>query len=238
MSGKTSDPAQTAHRAPWPILACLGLILIYPLYAVPVQRSVADLAARVGLTGARVLTESAIWLYAAVALAIALLWERRPISGIGLRRPTLGTLGFGLGGAAAMFAAGAIGAYLIYTVLRQPMEAQAQASAIVSGSVVYAICLAVRAGVVEEILFRGLAIEQLSTLTGNRLLAGAIVTVVFIADHALRFYWAQLVPIAAVSVVLTGLYLWRRDLVANMVAHAVLDGAGLVTLALHAQPSR
>jgi len=53
--------------------------------------------------------------------------------------------------------------------------------------------------------------------------------------HALHFDWIQLVPIAAVSVVLVGLYLWRRDLWANIMAHIMVDGVGLVTLALQAQ---
>ena len=36
----------------------------------------------------------------------------------------------------------------------------------------------------------------------------------------------------AVAVVLTGLYLWRHDLWANIIAHIAVDGAGLITLAL------
>ena len=87
---------------------------------------------------------------------------------------------------------------------------------------------------IEETLFRGLAIEQLTTLTGHRLLAAAIALMAFILVHMRRFDLAQLVPIGLVSIVLTGLYLWRRDLAANIIAHAVLDGVGLVTLALQA----
>ena len=131
-----------------------------------------------------------------------------------------------------MVGAGLFAGYVVYDLLHQPQNADAQAAAIVGGSVVYALCLSVRAGVVEEILFRGLAIEQLTTLTGRRWLAAIIATVVFVVIHALRFDWVQLVPIAAVSIVLTGLYLWRRDLWANIIAHVVVDAAGLVTLAL------
>ena len=58
--------------------------------------------------------------------------------------------------------------------------------------------------------------------------------IAFVLFHALRFNWIQLVPIAAVAVVLTGLYLWRHDLWANMIAHVVVDATGLVTLALRA----
>ena len=185
-----------------------------------------------GAVGARVITEGAIWLYLAAVLAIAIHWKRRPLRGIGLHRLTLATLGFGLGGAVALFVAGQAGAFIVYTVARQPAHADTQVAAMMDGSVLYAIFLALRAGVIEEVLFRGLAIEQLTTLTGNRLLASGIAMVVFILVHMLHFDLAQLVPISMVSIILTGLYLWRRDLMANIIAHTLLDGVGLVSVAL------
>ncbi|MHB8530827.1 MAG: CPBP family glutamic-type intramembrane protease [Caulobacteraceae bacterium] len=192
--------AQTATATPpsgsgrWPILLCLGLILAYSFYSVAVQRSAAQLAPTLGGTGARVITEGAIWLYASVVLAIALFWERQPPRGIGLRRFTLASLGFGIGGAVALFVAGQVGSFVVYTLLRQPAHSDPQVAAMVGGSVVYAIFLALRAGVIEEVLFRGLAIEQLTTLTGNRLLAAGIAVVVFIAVHCCASTWRNWFP--------------------------------------------
>ncbi len=215
-----------------PILICLFLILVYPLFSVPVQASIQDLVPRFGEIDARIITEAAIWFYAAVVLAIALLWERRLLASIGLRKPTLASLGFGFAGAVAMVGAGLLAGYVVYGLLHQPEHADAQAAALVRGSAVYALCLSVRAGIIEEIFFRGLAIEQLTSLTGSRWLSALIAAVVFVLIHALHFDWVQLIPIAAVTIVLTGLYLWQRDLMANIIAHVVVDAAGLVTLAL------
>ncbi len=53
-------PAQRSSR--WPIFLCLGLSLTYPFYSVPAHRATGHLAQELGATGARVLTESAIWL--------------------------------------------------------------------------------------------------------------------------------------------------------------------------------
>jgi len=39
---------------------------------------------------------------------------------------------------------------------------------------------------------------------------------------------AKLLPVFIVSVFVTLLYLWRRDLVINVVAHATIDGVGLL----------
>ncbi len=226
----TGNCARSLRRGP--ILLCLGLILVYPLFSVPVQASIHDLAPRIGEINARVVTEAAIWLYAAIVLAIALFWENRTLVSIGLCKLTFASLAFAIAGAAAMVGAGALAAYFVYSLLHQPQHSDAEAAALVNGSVVYALCIAVRAGVVEEIFFRGLAIEQLTILTGYRWLAAFLATAVFVVIHALHFDWIQLIPIAAVSIVLTGLYLWRRDLWANIIAHVAVDGAGLVTLAL------
>ena len=56
MSGvaKTGDCTRPVRRAP--VLVCLGLILIYPLYSVPMQASIHNLAPRIGAIGARVVT--------------------------------------------------------------------------------------------------------------------------------------------------------------------------------------
>jgi uncharacterized protein len=215
-----------------PVILSLGLILAYPLFSVPVQGLAHTLARRIGVLEARVVTEAAIWLYAAIVLAIALLWEGRTLASIGLRKIKLSSLGFAVGGAAAMTGAGILASYVVYTLLHQPEHADAQAAAIVGGSVVYAVCLAVRAGVVEEIFFRGLAINQLTALTGNRWLSAFIAATVFVLIHALRFDWIQLIPIAAVTIVLTLLYMWRRDLWANILAHIAVDAVGLVALVL------
>jgi membrane protease YdiL (CAAX protease family) len=232
MSGvaKTGDRTRPVRRAP--VLVSLGLIVIYPLFSVPVQASIHNLVPRIGEIGARVVTEAAIWLYGAIVLAIALLWETRTLASIGLRRFSFATVGFAVAGAVAMVGAGALAAHLVYGLLHHAQRADAQAAALVNGSVVYALCIAVRAGVIEEIFFRGLAIEQLTALTGSRWLSAFLATAVFVVIHALHFDWIQLVPIAAVSIVLVMLYLWRRDLWANILAHIMVDGVGLVILAL------
>jgi membrane protease YdiL (CAAX protease family) len=232
---ETGDCTRPVRRAP--VLVCLGLILVYPVFSVPVQGSIHNLAPKIGEIGARLVTEGAIWLYGAIVLAIALLWERRTLASIGLRRFRLASLLFAIGGAVAMAGAGVLGAQLVYGVLHQPQHAEAQAAALVNGSAVYAVCIAVRAGVIEEIFFRGLAIEQLTGLTGSRWLSAFLATAIFVMIHALHFDWIQLVPIAAVSIVLVVLYLWRHDLWANILAHIMVDGVGLVTLALQAHKS-
>src|SRR5713226_8437763 len=69
MSGvvQTGDRTRLVRRAP--VLVCLGLILVYPLYSVPMQASIHNLVPRIGEIGARAVTEAAIWTYGGMVLA-------------------------------------------------------------------------------------------------------------------------------------------------------------------------
>lgn len=86
----------------------------------------------------------------------------------------------------------------------------------------------------EEILFRGLAIEQLTVLTGRRRLSVFLATLVFILGHMLNFDWAQLVPVAGASIVVAGLYVWRHDLWANIIAHTAIDVVAVLSVVFQA----
>jgi membrane protease YdiL (CAAX protease family) len=237
MSVARPEPVRVAGSEPsrrLPIILCLALIAIFPLIAVPVQGATGALAPRVGEITARVLTEGAIWAYAALVVAIALFGEPRTFASIGLRRPTPGTVLWGLGAFVALLAVGALASFITYNIFHQPNRAPAEIEALVRGSLIYALCLALRGGVIEEVFYRGLAIEQLTVLTGRRWFAALIATLVFIAIHALRFDARQLIPIATTSFGLAALYLWRRNLWVNMIAHVLIDAVALGAVALKA----
>ena len=79
-----------------------------------------------------------------------------------------------------------------------------------------------RAGVVEELFYRGYAIERLQMVGLARFWAVAIPLVIFSLGH-----WsggaANILIAFAAGLILTGFYLWRRDLVANMIGHGLVD---------------
>jgi membrane protease YdiL (CAAX protease family) len=81
--------------------------------------------------------------------------------------------------------------------------------------------LAVAAGAVEEILYRGYAIEKLAAMTGHRWVGAVIATIVFALVHIPTWGWAfALTADLLAGAVLAIAYLWRRDLVANILAHS------------------
>ena len=88
---------------------------------------------------------------------------------------------------------------------------------------VWAIFLVVvRAGVVEELLYRGYAIHLLRHLGVGRTAAWAIPLVIFSVAH-----WtggaANILIALVLGAVLTAFYVWREDLVSNMFGHFLVD---------------
>ena len=82
--------------------------------------------------------------------------------------------------------------------------------------------ICVRAGFAEELFFRGYAIERLEAFGLNRFWAAGIPLVVFAVGHWTGG-WANIVIALALGAVLSASYLWRRDLVMNMIGHFLVD---------------
>ena len=82
--------------------------------------------------------------------------------------------------------------------------------------------IVLRAGVVEELFYRGYAIERLQAVGLKPAWAAGIPLVIFALGH-----WtggaANILIALALGAVLSGFYLWRRDLVANMIGHGTVD---------------
>jgi membrane protease YdiL (CAAX protease family) len=79
-----------------------------------------------------------------------------------------------------------------------------------------------RAGITEELFYRGYALERLRTLTGNAWIAAALTIVPFALFHY-RQGPAGILIAGVAAVILTALYLKRRDLPAVMLTHFTVD---------------
>lgn len=86
--------------------------------------------------------------------------------------------------------------------------------------------IVVRAGIVEELFYRGYAIERLQMIGVGRNSASYF------------FVWplvggaANILIAFAAGLILAGFYLWHRDLVANMIGHGLVDFVANVLPAL------
>ena len=79
-----------------------------------------------------------------------------------------------------------------------------------------------RAGISEEIFYRGYAIERLQSLFGNKVLASAVPLIIFAAGHY-RQGLGGIVATFVLGGIFTIFYLKYRDLLANITAHFLGD---------------
>jgi membrane protease YdiL (CAAX protease family) len=79
-----------------------------------------------------------------------------------------------------------------------------------------------RAGLAEEIFYRGYAIERIQALTGNRAVAALVPLIMFASFHFSQGIAGILVALF-VGAVATTVYLWKRNLVILIAAHFLLD---------------
>jgi membrane protease YdiL (CAAX protease family) len=80
----------------------------------------------------------------------------------------------------------------------------------------------VRAGFIEEFFYRGYAIDRLQRLTGNRFWAWCFPLVLFAVVHY-RQGWAGILIAFLTAVVLTWVFLRKRNLWINVTAHFIVD---------------
>lgn len=157
--------------------------------------------------------------------------ERRPLTSIGLRKPTSLTVVTGLGLLI-------VASYVVAPLTRPLQDAfgtegvQAGINELAAFPLWFRIPVGLTAGVIEELCYRGYAIERLASITGRAWLGGLISAVVFglvhIPEWGLGFALAADLPF---GLLMTAFYLWRRDLVANMIAHSGGLVIAMITLA-------
>ena len=156
--------------------------------------------------------ESLIWLCAVAVLVIIRRGERLPLTSIGI-----GTVTWWKSILWGLILA------VICALVALTHYGHGPVSAALEKLPLWLVTLIVfRAGVVEELFYRGYAIERLQTLGLNRYLAAAIPLVIFSIGHWTGG-WANIVIALALGGILSAFYLWRRDLVANMIGHFMVD---------------
>ena len=171
------------------------------------------------------LRETVFWLLAILVLLL-LKAEGASFSDIGFRRPRASTL---LWGVVAFVASMAI--QPLDQILLNAMHGSfpSQALSKFAGLPAWVLALiVVRAAIVEEILFRGYGISRMTALTGSRILGALLPGIAFMVAHMQA--WGVTYAIAFVgpiTVIMTALFLFRRDLGANMVAHFLTDAVSV-----------
>lgn len=178
--------------------------------------------------------QAALWILLVLVLSVVLWWEKRPLSSIGLRPLRWQSFMWGLA-LAGVFVKLVVPAAVWALNAAGIAGFESGVAKIVVLPIWFRVLAVVSAGIVEETLFRGYAVERLSWLTGSYWWAGLIVVPVFALVH-LPFWGSGLVLTSFVTGgVATAFYVWKQDLLANIVAHVVVDALGLIIMPLLAR---
>jgi len=178
-------------------------------------------------SGSIVLRELAILAVTAFVLWIVVARERLPLSSIGLRFDRVGrSAGWGLGLAVVAFAVLAV-----CLVGFSAFGIHYGEGAGISRALPVTLLAVTRAGISEEVLYRGFALERLQSLTASKWIAASVTLVLFAAFH-FRQGLAGVFLAFVLGGIFTLFYLWKRDLLATITGHFLVDFVPNVLLPL------
>jgi uncharacterized protein len=213
MINPPSDPAHTAAR----ISTATWVGLFVALFGMLIARQAVTHFYPVLSFSAAVWKELLIWLCVIALLFVIRRGERLPLSSVGIGTSTWPK---SLLWAAVLALICAAIATLIVIVTHYNGGPSAESFARLPVWLITMICL--RAGIAEELFYRGYAIERLRSLGLNQFWAAAVPLLIFSVGH-----WTggmvNIVIALALGAVLSAFYLWRRDLIANMIGHFLVD---------------
>jgi uncharacterized protein len=166
------------------------------------------------------------WAAVAAVLLYVLFVERRPLSSVGYRRIGLSGVGIAVAAAVLLMAGLALIVYVIVPALHLSMPQQV--NKLLALPLWCRLILVIRGVVAGELFYRGYGIERLQELTRSRAVAGITSCVLFALANVPSWSWAPLIFVGFAGIILTVLYLWRRNLWINMITHLVVDGVGVL----------
>ena len=171
--------------------------------------------------------EVAMWILLVLILAWIYLVEKRTLSSIGWKKVTPKTVLQSLGLGVLLFILFGIATTTIQALGLELNQDMAELFA--SQPMAILMLIALRAGVVEEVLYRGYAFERIVELTKSKVLAGCIPLILFVLGH-LAWGPGHLLFVFFAGGLLTLTYAVKRNLVLVILAHFTADVIALVLL--------
>jgi len=168
------------------------------------------------------------WAVTLILLGIVFFWERRAPASIGIKRITgrdvlWGLLGFIVGALSFIFTLPLVNALGLGTT-SEGIARLAQTP------IAWRVAIVITAGITEEILFRGYPIERFAEVTGRIGWGAGIAYIAFVLLHIPFWGLGGTIQIGVWSLVVTVLYVWRRNLPACMLMHILNDAYAFILL--------
>ena len=171
--------------------------------------------------------EIGFWLLLLVMILWIYLVEKRTITSIGWKKLTMKSTFLAIGLGFILF--------IVFGIATTAIRAlglelnQEIAEMISSKSIPVLFLLVLRAAVVEEVLYRAYAFERINELTNSKWVAGLVPLIMFMLVH-LSWGIGHLLFIFVAGGLLTLMYVSKRNLALNMIAHFTVDVIAMFVL--------
>ena len=175
----------------------------------------------------RCLGQAALWLLLAAIVGLVVFWEKQPLASLWLRPLQWQSVAWG----GLLVLASILLLFPATEWLRKAMGLAGYAAGMEKALALpawFRVVAVVTAGIVEETLFRGYAVTRLARLTGSLWLAAALSATIFAALHLPVWGPGPSLAFLIGGLATTAFFIWRRDLLAMIIAHVAIDAWGLV----------
>jgi uncharacterized protein len=166
------------------------------------------------------------WVIGATLLIYVVAVERRPLKSIGFKTPTILDVVYAIVAGIVMVVGIGLMIVLLLPILH--LSISRQIATALQAPLWFRVLQVSRAAIVEEIMFRGFGMERLVESTGSRLFSAIATWLLFSAAHLSSWGMGQVIIAAFGGAILTVLYVWRRNLWSNMIAHWIADAAAFI----------
>ncbi|MFL6538097.1 MAG: CPBP family intramembrane glutamic endopeptidase [Chthoniobacterales bacterium] len=209
--------SEISPPAPARVSSISYLGLFVALFGMLIARQLVNVFWPGNTFGSAVLKEIGMWIVAIVLVVIIRRGEGLPLSSVGFSAARLGrSLLRGLLVGIACFLVAGVIVHLTHFNGGEAGKAMSQLP------LWFVTLIVIRAGIVEELCYRGYAIERLHALGLPRSVAALVPLVIFGVGHWTGG-WANILLALALGGILAAFYVWRRDLLANMFGHFLVD---------------
>ncbi|NYF14518.1 membrane protease YdiL (CAAX protease family) [Pseudoclavibacter sp. JAI123] len=206
-------------------LFVVGLLIFWFLFNGPPAGEIGGFDLRFGLEGP---ASGNPWKWAGALLVIALvIWgERRGLTSLLITKPTGKDIEW------AFYVFGGVMTWSWIASLIAPQEDNDGVGTISSMSVTGVVLLIITAAITEEVVYRGYLQERLGSLMRSRWIGAAVSLAIFIAPHVVFFGPSWLFHQLVGSLALVAFTLIRRNLVATMLLHLLINAPILIPTVL------
>ena len=172
------------------------------------------------------------WLISVLLIAYILIIEKRSLSSIGVEKVSKSTFSTSVVGfLLALLGVAAFGIITEITNL-DPTSTEERLSETATWPLSWLFFIFLRAGIIEELFFRGFIISRLIELDTPKWIALLVSTILFVLPHALFWPSLSLIMVAFSGLAFGIIFIWKRDLWACILAHIGFNVAGVLATIL------